>query len=63
MISARVARVSDLLPNLDDLLVELPESTPADRDARALAQAATAASAADELDRVLGALVASWRQA
>jgi hypothetical protein len=58
-----VARVSDLLPNLDDLLAELPGSTPADRDARALAQAATTASAADELDRVLGALVASWRQA
>lgn len=54
--------MSNLLPNLDDLLAELPGATPADRDARALAQAATSASTAAELDQALTSLVADWRQ-
>lgn len=58
----RVPLVSTLLPNLDDLLVELPGSTPADRDARALAQAATSASTVAELDQALTSLVADWRK-
>ncbi len=54
--------MSDLLPNLDDLLAELPGSTPADRDARALAQAASNPSTVAELDRALTSVVAEWRQ-
>ncbi len=64
MIPARVLHVSILLPNLDDLLAQLPAAaTPAVRDARAVAEAAASASTVDELDQVLGALVMSWRQA
>lgn len=59
----RVLRVSTLLPNLDDLLAELPGSTPADRDARALVQAATSASSIDELDQALNAVAMGWRKA
>lgn len=54
--------MSDLLPNLDDLLAEVPGPTPADRDARALAEAATDASTVAELDRALTSVVADWRQ-
>lgn len=54
--------MSDLLPNLNDLLAELSGSTPADRDARALAQVATEASTVAELDRALTSVVTDWRQ-
>jgi len=63
VIDARVPRVSNLLPNLDDLFAELPGATPAVRDARAVAEAAASASTVDELDQVLGVVVMSWRQA
>ena len=63
MIAARVSSVSNLLPNLDDLLAELPGPTPADRDARALARAATDASTVAELDQALTSVVTDWRQA
>lgn len=55
--------MSNLLPNLDDLLAELPGSTPADRDARALVEAANGASTVDELDQALNAVAMDWRTA
>jgi hypothetical protein len=55
--------VSILLPNLDELLAALPDATPADRDARALACAATGALTVEELDLALSTLAATWRQA
>jgi len=55
--------MSSLLPNLDGLLAALPEAAPADRDSRALAEAAASASTVDELDQALTALVAGWRNA
>lgn len=61
--TGRVLLMSTFLPNLDDLLTELPESTLADRDARALAQAATSASTIDELDQALNAVAIGWRKA
>ena len=62
MIVARVSSVSNLLPNLDDLLTELPGATPGVADARALAQAASSASTVDELDQALTSLAADWRK-
>lgn len=55
--------MSILLPNLDDLLTELPESTLADRDARAIVEAAMSASTIDELDKALNAVAIGWRKA
>jgi len=46
VIVARVSSVSNLLPNLDDLLTELPGATPGVEDARAIVEAA-----ADETPR------------
>ena len=63
MIVARVCSVSNLLPNLDDLLTELPGATPGVEDARAIVEAAASASTIDDLDKALGALALSWRQA
>jgi len=54
--------VSDLLPNLDDLLAALPGQEPSARDARAVAEAATSASTVAELDHALTSLVAGWRK-
>lgn len=54
--------MSNLLPNLDDLLTELPGATPGVADARALAQAASSASTVDELDQALTSLAADWRK-
>lgn len=62
MIADRVLHVSNLLPNLDDLLAELPGPKPAVRDARAVAEAGATASTVDELDQALRALATSWRQ-
>lgn len=55
--------MSNLLPNLDDLLAELPGATPGAGDARAIAEAAATASTIDDLDKALGALALSWRRA
>jgi hypothetical protein len=57
-----VWQVSELLPNLESLIAELSDETPAVRDASALAQAARGATTDDELDVALAAVVASWRQ-
>jgi hypothetical protein len=56
------APVSDLLPNLDALIDELPGSTPGTKDARALAEAVTVASTIEELDQALSRVAATWRQ-
>ncbi len=63
MIAGSVSSVSNLLPNLDDLLTELPGATSGVEDARAIVEAAAAASTLDDLDKALGALTLSWRQA
>ena len=56
--------MSNLLPNLDDLLALLaarPAQEPSVRDARAVVEAAASASTVPELDHALTSLVADWR--
>lgn len=53
--------MSDLLPNLDDLLAALLRQDPSHRDARAVAEAAASALTVVELDQTLTSLVAGWR--
>ncbi|HZL05642.1 MAG TPA: hypothetical protein VFE45_09535 [Coriobacteriia bacterium] len=54
--------MSNLLPNLDDLLAMLPGQDPSVRDAHAVAEAAASASTVGELDQALTSLVADWRK-
>lgn len=54
--------MSNLLPNLDDLLAALPGQEPSVRDARAVVEAAAGASTVGELDQALTSLVADWRK-
>ncbi len=52
--------MSDLVPNLDDLLVALPDGTKAGRDARELAQAVASADTWEDVDAALDRVVDRW---
>ena len=52
--------MSDLLPNLPDLLAALSVTTPVGRDAAELARAAGAASTSDEVDAALDRVINRW---
>lgn len=54
--------MSDLLPNLDSLLAQLTRENAGQRDARALAEAANRASTEQDLDAVIGEVIATWRR-
>ncbi len=51
--------MTDLIPNLQDLLAALPAS-PAGRDAAELAKAAGAAITPDDVDAALDRVISRW---
>lgn len=55
-----VAVVTDLIPNLEDLLAALPLATSAGRDAAELASATSRANTWTDVDAVLDAVVTGW---
>lgn len=57
--AATVRVVSDLIPNLEDLVAALP-ATPAGRDAAELTAAVSSAGSWHEVDSALDAVVDGW---
>jgi hypothetical protein len=59
MNDARIISMSNLLPNVDDLIVALPDTTQA-ADTRELTLAAATAETPEELDRALATVIEGW---